>query len=231
MSINKNIIYGFFIALLMVSYNVHAMLKNEITESKKSWNFIAYLDDLEIGYHNFEVNISDTETTVLSHAEFDVSFMFIPIFKYEHSNQEVWNNGCLIKLNSSTINDGEELFVKLSNINGLTHIETANNKLSKSDCVRSFAYWDAELIKSKVLLNTQTGELIDVTYKFVGPEKILINKESIDTQRYQLLGKDEVGNDIDISLWYNNNDQWVALESRLENGRFLRYQLKQEIRQ
>lgn len=231
MNIMQNIIYVYFIALLMVSSNIHAMLKNEIIESKMSWHFIAYLDDLEIGHHDFEVNISDGVTTVLTKAEFDVSFMFIPIFKYKHSNQEVWNDGCLIKLNSNTFNDGEELFVNLSNNNGLTQIETVNNNISKSGCVRSFAYWDAELIKSKVLLNTQTGELIDVTYKFVGSEKIRINDEPIDSQRYKLLGKDKAGKDIDISLWYNKNNQWVALESRLENGRFLRYQLKQEMRQ
>lgn len=231
MSIKQNIVFVYYIVLLIVSSNIHAMLKNEIPESKKSWHFIAYLDDLEIGHHNFEVKIIDGETTVLTRAEFDVSFMFITIFKYEHSNQEIWNDGCLIKLNSNTFNDGEQLFVNLSNNNGLTQIETVNNKLSKSGCVRSFAYWDAELIKSKVLLNSQTGELIDVAYKFVGAEKILINDESIDTQRYQLLGKDEAGKGIDISLWYTNNNQWVALESRLENGRFLRYRLKQEIRQ
>lgn len=231
MNIKQNIIYVYYIALLMVSSNIHAMMQNEIFESKMSWQFIVYLDDLEIGRHDFEVITRDGETTVLTKAKFDVSFMFIPIFKYEHSNQEVWNDDCLIKLNSNTFNDGEELFVNLSNNNGLTQIETVNNNVSKSGCVRSFAYWDAELIKSKVLLNTQTGELIDVAYKFFGSEKIRINDEPIDTRRYQLLGKDEAGKDIDISLWYNNNNQWVSLESRLENGRFLRYQLKQEMRQ
>lgn len=226
----KNSIYGYFIALLTVSFNVQAMLNNEITESNNnSWHFIAYLDDMEIGHHDFEVSISGIETTVLTRAEFDVSFMFIPIFKYEHSNQEVWNNGCLIKLNSSTFNDGEELFVKLFNDNGITHIETANGNLKKSDCVRSFAYWDVELIKSKVLLNSQSGELIDITYRLIGEETLLINNQPVDTQRYQLLGKDELGIDIDISLWYNNSNRWVALESKLENGRVLRYQLKQEM--
>jgi len=231
MNMLKNLIYGYLVALLLVSFNANAMLKHEMNDEKKSWYFEAYLDDSKIGHHTFEVNINDTQTTVLSQAEFDVSILFIPVFKYEHTNNEVWNNGCLVKLNSTTFNDGEDLFVNLSNDNGITHIETAKNKLTKSECVRSFAYWDAELIKSNALLNTQTGEVVDITYKVVGSEKIMINDISVDTQRYQLLGKDESGNDIDINLWYNNDKQWVALESKLENGRYLRYQLKQDISQ
>jgi len=229
MNIRNNIIYALAVSLSMLSFTSYAILKNEKAESKKNWHFIAYLDNTEIGYHDFEVNISESETTVKTQAEFDVTFMFIPVFKYEHSNLEIWNNGCLVKLNSTTNNDGENLFVNLSNIDGLIHIETPGNKLSKSDCVRSFAYWDADLIKSKVLMNTQSGELLDVTHKFIGPEKVLINDKLVDTQRYQLKGKDKQGIDIDINLWYNTNNQWVALESRLENDRILRYQLKQEI--
>ncbi|MCW9046525.1 MAG: DUF6134 family protein [Gammaproteobacteria bacterium] len=215
----------------MISFSSLAILTNDLTDSKKNWQFIAYLDNSKIGYHNFEVNISDSKTTVKTQAEFDVTFMFISVFKYVHSNFEVWNNGCLVKLNSITNNDGEDLFVNLLNSDGLTHIETTSKKLSKPDCVRSFAYWDEELIKSKVLMNTQSGELLDVTHTLVGTEKILINDKLVDTKRYQLQGKDEQGIDIDISLWYNKNNHWVALESKLENDRILRYQLKQEIKQ
>jgi len=230
MNIKNNISHVLAVCLLLISFNLHALLKNEVTDSIKNWHFIAYLDNSEIGYHNFEVNISDSKTTVKTQAEFDVTFMFIPVFKYEHSNLEIWNNGCLVTLNSITNNDGEDLFVNLSNNDGITHIETPNNKLSKSDCVRSFAYWDENLIKSNILMNTQSGELLDVTHKLIGSEKILINNKLVDTQRYQLQGKDEQGIDIDISLWYNTNNQWVALESRLEGDRVLRYQLKQEIK-
>ena len=229
MNIKNNIIYAIATCLFIVSFSSHARSEDDLTESKRSWNFIAYLDNSEIGYHNFEVNISDSKTTVKTQAEFDVTFMFIPVFKYEHSNFEVWNNGCLVKLNSTTNNDGEDLFVELSNSDGITQIETTSKKLSKRDCVRSFAYWNEELIKSNVLMNTQSGELLDVTHKLVGTEKILINDKLVDTQRYQLQGKDEQGIDIDINLWYNTNNQWVALESKLENDRVLRYQLKQEI--
>ena len=237
--INNTISYA-FIALLMIAGNAQLMAKNgsqsietdnistNTTVTRQNWNFTAYLDEKKIGYHNFEVINNDGEIIVNTQAKFDVSFMFIPIYSYEHVNKEIWRKNCLISLESRTSDDGEELFVRLSNENGNTIIDTHEKNGSKADCVRSFAYWDYDLIKSKTLLNSQTGELINVSYNFVGSEIIDVNNESMNAMHYQLKGKDNAGKSIDISLWYNSNKQWLALQSRLDNGYSLRYQLEQD---
>lgn len=234
--INNTIKYA-FIVLFMIAGNVQLMAQNNepdnssgnATTTRQSWNFIAYLDNEKIGYHNFEVINNDGKIIVNTQAKFDVSFMYIPLYSYEHKNKEIWSNDCLISLDSSTLDDGEELFVNLSNTNGSTRIITPDNNITKTSCIRSFAYWDYELINSKALLNVQTGEVIDVSYSFVGSEKININNQSIDARHYQLKGKDSAGKLININLWYNSNNQWLALQSKLDNGRSLRYQLTQEL--
>jgi len=235
-----NTIKYVLIALLMIAGNAQLMAQNNAQSietdnlsantplTRQNWNFIAYLDDEKIGYHNFEVINNDGEMIVNTQAKFDVSFMFITVYSYEHKNKEIWSNECLISLDSSTLDGGEELFVNLSNTNGNTRIITPDSNITKNSCIRSFAYWDYELINSKELLNVQTGELIDVSYNFVGSEKINVNNQSIDARHYQLKGKDSAGKLINISLWYNSNDQWLALQSVLDNGRSLRYQLTQE---
>lgn len=232
MKIINNIIKHILIVLIMMTFNIQLMAQNDVPvnaqESTQSWNFIAYLDDEKIGYHNFEVVNKDGEMIVITQAKFDVSFMFIPLYSYEHTNKEIWSNGCLISLDSSTLDDGEKLFVRLSNTNGSTRIITPDKNITKTACIRSFAYWDYELINSKALLNVQTGELIDVSYTFVGPEKINVNSQYLNASHYQLKGINSAGKSININLWYNSNNQWLALESRLDNGRSLRYQLTQE---
>jgi len=244
MKLINNIIKATFIALLITatSYQVIAQsneqtyAKNNVQsnklasqpESRQSWNFIAYLDDDEIGYHNYEVVNNNGKITVNTEAKFDVSFMFFTVYSYEHKNKETWNRGCLSKLDSSTLDDGEKLFVRLSNANGITRINTPDNYITESNCIRSFAYWDYDLINSRALLNSQTGELIDVSYTFVGTEKINVNNKSLDAKHYKIKGKDSAGKIIDISLWYNSNKQWLALQSKLDNGYSLRYQLKEE---
>jgi len=236
MKLINNITKHVFVMLIVLANNHQLMaMNNESAEFsvnektiKQSWNFVAYLDDEEIGYHNFEVVQNNGNLVVKTQAKFDVSFMFIPLYSYEHKNTEIWRNNCLISLDSSTLDDGEKLFVNLSNKNGNTRIITPDNNITKTSCIRSFAYWDYELINSKVLLNVQTGELIDVNYRFVGSELININYQPVDARRYQLMGEDQSGNSINIDLWYNSNNHWIALQSRLDNGRSLRYQLTQE---
>ena len=243
MNMVNNAIRYVLICLLMISGNTQLIAQNNVrsneTESSpdnaattsQNWNFTAYLDENKIGYHNFEVINNDGEMTVVTQAKFDVSFMFIPIYSYEHKNREIWSKNCLVSLDSRTLDDGEELFVHLTNTNGNTKIDTHENNSSQTDCIRSFAYWDYDLIKSKTLLNSQTGELINVSYNFVGSEIIKVKNQPMNAMHYQLKGKDNAGKSINISLWYNSSKQWLALESRLDNGYSLRYQLDQEVEQ
>ena len=192
MNMVNNAIRYVLICLLMISGNTQLIAQNNVrsneTESSpdnaattsQNWNFTAYLDENKIGYHNFEVINNDGEMTVVTQAKFDVSFMFIPIYSYEHKNREIWSKNCLVSLDSRTLDDGEELFVHLTNTNGNTKIDTHENNSSQTDCIRSFAYWDYDLIKSKTLLNSQTGELINVSYNFVGSEIIKSKKSTYE---------------------------------------------------
>ena len=228
MKLINNMSKSIFFVLFIIANNYQVMANNIDLSTRQNWNFIAYLDDKKIGFHNFEVISNDGKIIVKTEAKFDVSFMYIPLYSYEHKNKEVWRNDCLISLDSSTLDDGEELFVQLSNTSGNTQIITPDKNISNTSCIKSFAYWDYENINSKTLLNAQTGELIDVSRTFVGYEKINVNNQSMNARQYLLKGKDSSGKSINIHLWYNSNNQWLALESKLDNGRSLRYQLQQE---
>ena len=199
----------------------------EIKESRKTWNFIAYLDDMEIGYQTFEVVNRGDVTEINIEAVFDVRFMFISFYSYKHKNTEKWSKACLSQLNSETDDDGNKLFVEVTTDNSQTYVESTNRKFRSNQCVRSFAYWDIDLLKTNALLNSQTGELIEITYKDHGLENISVNNQRVQSRKIQLLGKDSDGKPIDISLWYNLKNEWLALESKLEDGQSLRYKLKQ----
>jgi hypothetical protein len=219
----KLIMYALMVSC---SVNTYAIENTSNIEQKQTWLYTAYLDDEPIGYHTFEVQKGERTATVITEAEFDVSFMLIPVYSYDHSNRETWKDGCLVNLESRTNDDGEESFVRLVKERELIRIETGDGTQNKTSCIRSFAYWDPELINSSQLLNSQTGEIVNVSYKFVGEEKIQARNNTINANRYLLLGKDGMDNDIHISLWYGTDNEWLALESKLDNGRYLRYILQ-----
>lgn len=186
-----------------------------------SWQFDVFLDDSKIGYHHFSRETIDGAEHISSEAEFNVRFMFFTVYHYRHSNQEQWRNGCLLKLESKTDDNGDQLFVKLNRDRQQTHIETANSKTESNECIRSFSYWNLSQLDTSPLLNSQTGELMDVSLRKLGKDTLPGQQAGIETNRYQLVGKD-----IEIDLWYTQDHQWLALQSTTENGSRIRYQLK-----
>lgn len=193
---------------------------------KNSWKFDVFLDDSRIGYHYFSREYIDGIEHIISEAEFDVRFMFFSVYHYRHSNHEQWRDGCLIKLESNTNDNGDEQFVKLSRSNQQNRIETTLTEVTSDGCIRSFSYWDLTQLNVSPLLNSQTGELMDVKFKKQGNETLQSQQMSIEATRYQLTGKD-----IEIDLWYTQDKQWLALQSTTRNGSLIRYQLKPAISQ
>jgi hypothetical protein len=88
------------------------------------------------------------------------------------------------------------------------------------DCVMSFAYWNPEFLQQKRLLNPQTGEFLDVDIEAMGTEDLEVRGEKIAAERYRITGRD-----IDIMVWYSENNEWLSLQSVVKNGRIIRYEL------
>jgi hypothetical protein len=84
--------------------------------------------------------------------------------------------------------------------------------------VRTFAYWDVDLLNSQRLLNTQTGEYEPVTVSDMGTGRLTIDEEQIEARHFRL-----VTEGLTIDLWYTNDMHWLALESVTESGAVLRY--------
>ena len=56
--------------------------------------FKVQLDGKDIGHHSFSVVRDGGREIVSSTADFDVTFLAIPVYSYDHSAREVWNQGC-----------------------------------------------------------------------------------------------------------------------------------------
>jgi hypothetical protein len=85
----------------------------------------------------------------------------------------------------------------------------------------TFAYWNPAMLTQSRLLNSQNGEYIDVKIAQAGTESIDVRGVSTPATRYELRSKK-----MSIDLWYSQDNQWLALESRTERGQRLIYKLK-----
>ena len=75
------------------------------------WNFRVTLDGREIGSHRYTLEPSGQGAVLRSQADFDVRFLFVTAYRYDHEAVERWQNGCLSALDSSTDSNGEVVAV------------------------------------------------------------------------------------------------------------------------
>jgi len=186
----------------------------------ESWKFKVYLDDSEIGYHNFLLTEQDGRQQLTTEAEFRVKFLFITAYKYEHFNEETWQGDCLQEIRSETDANGKKFAVRGVQSPDGFEVEADNSRNQVNGCVKTFAYWNPDILEEPELLNSQTGEILPVTIEPVALETLTVRGEETPAQRYRVLAKN-----MELDIWYSEDRRWLALESTVKGGRKLRYEL------
>ena len=185
----------------------------------EEWNFDAVLNDKVIGQHTF---IYENERTI-SNANFKFEYLFMD-FIYQHKSTETWQEGCLKTISSKTDDDGD-LYEVSGHIGTDRFLVTTNNKTSElPSCVMTFAYGNPKILEQKKLMNSQSGEYLDVDIQFIREENHIVKGEDILTDLWRIEANIDDG-DLLIHLWYDKNMNWVSLKSQTPIGDML-YKLK-----
>jgi hypothetical protein len=182
--------------------------------------FDVFLDGKKIGYHRFEIDGPRSNAAVRSEASFDVKFLFVTAFSYRHSAEEDWAGGCLKQIEARTDSNGKKLNVVGARTNNGFVIDTGEREAELPECVMTFAYWNPGFLEQPRLLNPQTGEYLEVEVEELGSDLVEIAGREIQARSVRLTARQ-----MDITLWYSENSEWLALESVAKGGRILRYEL------
>lgn len=191
------------------------------TQARQDYSFRVLLDDREIGFHRFQVTQSDGRETVDIEANFKVTFFAIPFYRYDHSNQEIWRDGCLESIRSQTDDNGDNFRVEgQRDTRGFDVLTQTEPYSLERSCVMTFAYWNMDMLEQRELLNAQTGEYLPIEVDYVGDETLELNGGPVRASRYELSNSEQ---QIDITVWYETESgRWLSLESRVD-GRVIRY--------
>ena len=184
----------------------------------KQYQFKVFLDDKHIGQHRFQVIRDQLQTLVKSEAKFDLNFMFLNLYRYRHSSQEVWQGNCLKSIHTTTVVNGEKSFVRGNSGESAMRVKTADDSVMLEGCIRSFAYWDVAALDAGFLLNSQTGKLLPVVLEKLGHSPIWLRGKPVNAHHYRIKNES-----LSIDLWYSESLEWLALESLTEQGARLRY--------
>ena len=207
MKISSNLL-SFLVLIFTLSPNLHG-------QETEEWNFNVTVDGNLIGKHQFKKKQEAGLTIVTSNAKFDVKILFVNILKYRHQNREVWEEGCLSKIESTTRSNKKKFKVSGSKHNESFSIDTLAENTIHQGCLYTFAYWNPDFLLQDRLVNSQTGEIEEVTVS------------KLDTDSNSLTGYVVNAKEGPIKVWYAD-ETWIGLESTLKNGRTLRYQINSQ---
>ncbi len=195
----------------------------------KEWAFDVYLDKSKMGTHSFNLNDANQ---MLSRAKFRVKVLFIEAYSYDHVSKEQWQDDCLSSIEADTTENKVVSKVTGQLQADMFDISNATQTQKLPACVMTFAYWNPKTLTQNKLLNPQNGEYLDTKIKQVGTETIEVKGKQTETTRYLLQGfseaktKSEAKVKLNIDLWYDQNKNWVALQSTTPEGYKVIYKLK-----
>ncbi len=190
------------------------------TQPGKVWHFDVYVNDKPVGQHAFHLQQQGEQQWLNSEASFEYKLAFVTLYRYQHQNQEVWQDGCLARIESSTDANGKDYAViGEAGANGFM-LEGSKGEAVLPGCVHTFAYWNPQFLQAGQLLNTQNGEYLDVAVSEPVQDTIEVMGRTVTAQRYQLTAKK-----LTLDLWYSPEGEWLGLKSVYDNGRELRYEL------
>ncbi|MEX0330081.1 MAG: DUF6134 family protein [Puniceicoccaceae bacterium] len=218
----KHLYFSLFsLAVLLLSgATVIAQTSLDTVDDSLEWRFKVFLDDKEIGWHQFRIDPEGSRVNVETEARFDVKFLFITAYRYQHRNVEAWDSMGLVSIDAYTNANGDEFIVQGERAGEHFTLSTGAEDAKLPAELKSFCYWSPEILEANRLLNSQTGEYEPVEVIERGEASIAYQGEAIPARQYDIMVKG-----LPISIWYAVEDQrWLALESLTEGGRTLRYE-------
>lgn len=152
------------------------------------------------------------------HVTVDIDFRVglgpIPLWRYRHDIRETWQGGELVALEASTRKDGRDMTVEAVRADNATMVVRgeAFEGEGPSSIIPS-SYWNSALVERGRMLNTETGELMEISVEELGVEAILAGGEEIEATRYRLQG-----GPIPFDLWYDAEGRWVKMSFTIDGS-------------
>ncbi len=214
---DKTTIAVSFVMLLLISLIAKPAFAAE------QWAFDVYLDKSNIGTHSFTLN---DENQLTSKAKFDVKVLFFNAYNYDHTAEEQWQANCLTSLKAKTIENDERTNVTGVVNNNKFEVNNGSKTEALAECVMTFAYWNPLILEQAYLLNPQNADYLKTKISKVDSPSIVVKGQETKTDHYKIHGFLKGKKLLNIELWYDQNDDWVALKSITPEGYEINYKRK-----
>jgi len=205
-------------ALLMIIVSLNAYSFNDECINSVDFPFCLYTNekqefviirnDKEVGWHKVKFSKTNEGYKVDSTAYIKARYLLFLDYIFEYSSTSYWQNNQLIKNIINIDDDGNEYSIKVSRLDE-NKIEIINEDEDKymhlGNDIFPSDHWHPYEIKSKYLLNTLNGEVLNIKIK------------KIDDNTWYVDGK------VKYYINYDNEGRWTGLKFDADEDDIIEY--------
>ena len=177
-----------------------------------------------IGHHRLRFIRDGARLNVEIDIQLEVKLAFITLYRYRHSNRELWEDGRLLSFTSRTDDDGTPHQVRARRSGEVILVEGDAGPVEAPGDAIPTTYWHRRFLDAPVWIDTQGGGLKRCQVTPKGTVQVAAAGASVAADRFAVTG------DLTLDLWYAK-DHWVKLEFAGSDGSIIDYRLERGVAQ
>ncbi len=166
-----------------------------------------------VGHHRVTFRQDGDRLVVHSELRIEVEVLFLTVYRYQQTRDEVWRNGRLIALASTADDDGTPHDIKgAAGPDGMKVTSGKDSWTLPAESVPA-SYWNMSMVTGKgPLVDSLSGKVLDQRIVKLGQETVRAGGRNIVATHYRL----EAERPRDV--WYDASGRWVKMRAIARDG-------------
>lgn len=170
--------------------------------------FAVFRNGAKVGEQEMTFSGPPDAPSVVTAVDMRIRLGPVPVFRYRHEARERWTAGRFLSLETTTNSNGKREQVSARRTGAGLVVETAAGRQDMA-LAAPFTHWNAQALTGP-LFNPQTGKLLKVTARRLGPGPA-------GPVHWAIRGE------ATIDDWYDEAGVWTALTGKLPDGSTMEY--------
>jgi len=175
-----------------------------------------------VGHHRISFRQDGDRLVVHSELEIEVEVLFLTVYRYQQTREEVWRNGQLIALAATADDDGTPHDIEgMAGPNGELEMSSGKDRWTLPPGSVPASFWNVSMVTQKgPLVDSLTGRILSGRVVNLGPETVRAGGRDIVATHYRLEGKRS------RDIWYDAGGRWVKMRAVGRDGSIAEWMLK-----
>lgn len=169
-------------------------------------HFDVYRQGSDFGTHivRFEENAAGQLEAVID-VDLRAGLGPITLFRYRLDARETWQDGYIHAVEGEVNDDGARKSVTARRDGARLEVDGTAFEGELPASIIPASHWNIWQTETDRILSTESGEVIEVDVQPLGRETVMAGGEPVEARKFLM------DSDIDVTLWYDDQDRWVKL--------------------